>query len=187
MWDVGFQVVSDGKESDCNAGDTGSIPGLGRSSGGRQGNPLQYSCLGNPMDRAARSPHVCKKVGHNLAMRGANNERRISKIGRKGLYRWSQWMLGISCPTILSSLNSHFLYRSTHFQSVLHSRQRVQEVKTMLNHCQFPDILNLVVLSQFALCYLYFKVLSFSTHYFPAVAVFSGRDGWHVFLLYYLK
>ena len=41
------------KESACQAGDAGSIPGLGRSSGEGNGNPLQYSCLGNPMDRAA--------------------------------------------------------------------------------------------------------------------------------------
>ena len=37
----------------CNAGDTGSIPELGRSPGEANGNPLQYSCLGNPMDRRA--------------------------------------------------------------------------------------------------------------------------------------
>ena len=45
-----------GKESACNAGDTGdriSIPGLGRSPGGRYGNPLQYSCLENSMHRGA--------------------------------------------------------------------------------------------------------------------------------------
>ena len=41
------------KESSCNAGDVGSIPGLGRSPGGGNGNPLQYSCLGNPMDTGA--------------------------------------------------------------------------------------------------------------------------------------
>ena len=41
------------KESACNAGDTGLIPGSGRSSGVGNGNPLQYSCLGNPMDRGA--------------------------------------------------------------------------------------------------------------------------------------
>ena len=40
-----------GKESACNAGDIGLIPGLGRSLGQGVGNPLQYSCLGNPMDR----------------------------------------------------------------------------------------------------------------------------------------
>ena len=37
----------------CNAGDMGSIPGLERSPGGGDGNPLQYSCLENPMDRRA--------------------------------------------------------------------------------------------------------------------------------------
>ena len=39
---------SDGKEFSCNAGDLGSIPGLGRSPGGGHGNPLQYFCLENP-------------------------------------------------------------------------------------------------------------------------------------------
>ena len=44
---------SDGKESDCHAGDRGSIPGLGRSPGGAHGNPLHFSCLENPTDRGA--------------------------------------------------------------------------------------------------------------------------------------
>ena len=44
---------SDSKESACNARDLASIPGLGRSSGGGHGNPLQYSCLENPMNRGA--------------------------------------------------------------------------------------------------------------------------------------
>ena len=48
---MGFPGGSDGKESNCNEGDLGSIPGLGRSPGGGNGNPLQYSCLENPMDR----------------------------------------------------------------------------------------------------------------------------------------
>ena len=43
----------DGKESACNAGDLGSIPGLGRSAGEGHGNPLQYSCLENSVDRGA--------------------------------------------------------------------------------------------------------------------------------------
>ena len=49
----GFLDGSVSKESACNLGDTGdlgSIPGLGRSPGGGKGNPLQYSCLKNPMD-----------------------------------------------------------------------------------------------------------------------------------------
>ena len=44
---------SDSKASVCNAGDLGSIPRSGRSPGEGNGNPLQYSCLENPMDRGA--------------------------------------------------------------------------------------------------------------------------------------
>ena len=47
----GLPCSSNGKESACNAGDPGSIPGSGRSSEEGNGNPLQYSCLENPMDR----------------------------------------------------------------------------------------------------------------------------------------
>ena len=49
----GFPDSSDSKEFACNAGNLGSIPGLGRSPGEGNGNPLQYSCLDNPMDRGA--------------------------------------------------------------------------------------------------------------------------------------
>ena len=48
---LGFPGGSDGKESSCNAGDLGLIPGLGRSPGIGHGNPLQYSCLESSMDR----------------------------------------------------------------------------------------------------------------------------------------
>ena len=48
-----FPGGSDGKASVYNAGDPGSIPGLGRSPGEGNGNPLQYYCLENPMDRGA--------------------------------------------------------------------------------------------------------------------------------------
>ena len=50
---MGFPGGSVGKESACNAGDLGSVSGLGRSAGGGHGDPLQYSCLENPMDRGA--------------------------------------------------------------------------------------------------------------------------------------
>ena len=49
----GFPCGSDGKESACDVGDQGSIPGSGRYPGEGHGNPLQYSCLENPMDRGA--------------------------------------------------------------------------------------------------------------------------------------
>ena len=50
---VDFPSGSEVKASVCNAGDLGSIPGLGRSPGEGNGNPLQYSCLENPMDGGA--------------------------------------------------------------------------------------------------------------------------------------
>ena len=52
-YELGFPDGSEGKASACNAGDLGSIPGLGRSPGEGNGNPLQYSCLENPMDGGA--------------------------------------------------------------------------------------------------------------------------------------
>ena len=50
---MGVPGGSGGKESTCNAGDLGSIPGLGRSLGGGNGYPFQYSFLENSMDREA--------------------------------------------------------------------------------------------------------------------------------------
>ena len=50
---IGFPGGSDSKESACNVGDLGSIPGLGRSPREGHGNPLQYSCLKNPEDGGA--------------------------------------------------------------------------------------------------------------------------------------
>ena len=49
----GLRQWLSGKESACNAGDLGSVPGWGKSPGGGHSNPLQYSCLENPMDRGA--------------------------------------------------------------------------------------------------------------------------------------
>ena len=50
---MGFPGCRDSEESACNSGDPGLIPGLGRFPGGGHGNPLQYFCLENPMDRGA--------------------------------------------------------------------------------------------------------------------------------------
>ena len=50
---LGFPGGSNGKESACNAGDWGLIPGSGRSPAEGNGDPRKYSCLGNPMDREA--------------------------------------------------------------------------------------------------------------------------------------
>ena len=60
-----------GKESTCHAGDVGSIPGSGRSSGGGNGNPVQYSRLENPLDRGAwrATVHGVAKNQHDLAIK----------------------------------------------------------------------------------------------------------------------
>ena len=65
----GFHGSLDGKASAYNAGDPGSVPGLGRSLGEGNGNPLQYSCLENPMDRGAwrAKVHEVARVRHNWA------------------------------------------------------------------------------------------------------------------------
>ena len=65
---LGFPGGSVSKESACNVGDLGSIPGLGRSPGGGQGNPSQYSCLEN-VPRTAESGGLqsmgSPRVGHD--------------------------------------------------------------------------------------------------------------------------
>ena len=58
----GFPGGLVGKESACSAGEAGLIPGLGKSLGGGHDNPLQYSCLENPMDRGARRARVHRIV-----------------------------------------------------------------------------------------------------------------------------
>ena len=58
------------KEFICNAGDLGLIPGLGRSSGDGNGNPLQYSCLENSMDRGV---HGVPRVRHDLVTKSPLN------------------------------------------------------------------------------------------------------------------
>ena len=59
---LGFPGGSEVKVSACNAGDLGSIPGLGRSPGEENGNPLQYACLENPMEGGAWWATVVHRV-----------------------------------------------------------------------------------------------------------------------------
>ena len=64
--DVGLPDGSDGQESACNIAGLGSIPGLGRSPGEGNGNPLQYPCLENPVDRGTwqATVHGVTKESH---------------------------------------------------------------------------------------------------------------------------
>ena len=63
----GFPCGPGGKESACNAGDLGSVPGSGRFPGEENGNPLQYSCLETPKDRGAWQAiaHGVARVSHD--------------------------------------------------------------------------------------------------------------------------
>ena len=64
LYALGFTDGLDGKESACNVGEVGLIPGLGRSPGEGHGNPLQYSCLENPHGQRSLvgcSPWGCKE------------------------------------------------------------------------------------------------------------------------------
>ena len=66
---LGFPSSSNGKESTCNVGDLGSIPGLGRSPGGGHGKPLQYPCLENSYGQEPGGLHSMdsQRVGHDWA------------------------------------------------------------------------------------------------------------------------
>ena len=78
--ELGFLGGSDGKESACNAEDLGPISGSGRSLGERNGNPLQYSCLENPMDRGA-----CWATVH-----GATESDMTEQLAHTHTYTWDR-------------------------------------------------------------------------------------------------
>ena len=78
----GFPHSSVSKESAWNAGDLVSIPGLGRSLGEGNGNPLQYSCLKNPMERGAwqATVHGVARVGHDLVTKPPSHHHHLKDI-----------------------------------------------------------------------------------------------------------
>ena len=83
----GFSVV---RNSPSNAGDAHSIPGSGRYSGEGNGNPLQYSFLGNPMDRGAwrATVHGVARVGHDLATERQQKHNITYSASVIGSWRW---------------------------------------------------------------------------------------------------
>ena len=89
---MGFPGSSAGNKSACNAGDPGSIPGSGRSPGEGHGNPLQYSCLENPMDRGAwrATVHgVTKSQNHCTSKH--STARSLPRIRRSRDKRQTRW------------------------------------------------------------------------------------------------
>ena len=77
-----------------NAGDVGSIPGLGRSPGGGHGNPLQYSCLENPIDRGAWQATV-----HGVA----KSQTGLSNLAH-AMYLSTPFLLGLAKPSVIAFL-----------------------------------------------------------------------------------
>ena len=95
---LGFPDVSAGKESTCSAGDTGDaglIPGCGKSPRGGNGNPLQYSCLKNPVDRGPwwATVHGVSKsrtqLSKNLLLQVT-----FKKIKKENTLTESRWIVG---------------------------------------------------------------------------------------------
>ena len=91
---MGFPHSSVSKESTCNAGDPSSIPGLERSPGEGNGNPLQYSCLENPVDRGAwrTTVHGVTRVRHDLATKQQTQYLFFSANPQRFLILQSEWL-----------------------------------------------------------------------------------------------
>ena len=93
---MGFPGGSVSKESACSAGDPGSIPGSGRSPGGGNGNPLQYSFLENPMDRGAWWATVHKIAKSQTILSANTHKHRCASPKNKDL-------LLSNCNTMIAS------------------------------------------------------------------------------------
>ena len=89
---IGFPGGSDGKASACHVGDLGSIPGSGRSPGEGNGNPLQHSCLENPMDGGAWQARVYEV---------AKSRTRLSDF----TFHFHLFLDGVICFLLLSCMN----------------------------------------------------------------------------------
>ena len=91
---MGFPSGLAVKNLPANAGDAGSIPGLGRSPGEGNGNPLQYSCLENPMDRGAwqAAVHgVAKELDTTQQLNNYNIHIQIHKDVYCGIVCWNKY------------------------------------------------------------------------------------------------
>ena len=77
---LAFQVALVVKNPPANAGDTGLIPGLGRSPGEGHGNPLQYSCLDNPMDRRTWQATIHRIAKSRTRLKGLSTTTGLEKV-----------------------------------------------------------------------------------------------------------
>ena len=131
-----------GKESACNA-DLGLIPGSGRSPGGGNGYPLQYSCLENPKDRGVwrATVHGLQRIGHDQVP----NNNKISSM--------NYWPKGISKPNLRMH---HHVPISVRFETLL---IRLIHVNVFCLH-KFSIFLNANFLNTMAIQSIMFKLIS---------------------------
>ena len=97
---LGFSDSSVGKESACNTGDPGSIPGLGRAPVEGKGYPLQYSCLENPMDRGAwwatvPSGHKESDTTEGLSRDATTPDTTMPLIRAQLALEWQEVIIGV--------------------------------------------------------------------------------------------
>ena len=99
-WEMSFPGGSDSKESACNAGGQGSIPGLGRSPGKGNGNPLQYFCLENSTHRGDlwatvlwghKESDTTERLTHNTHLRNERSARTSQPCPSSPNYKWRVW------------------------------------------------------------------------------------------------
>ena len=111
---LGFPCGSAGKESACNAGDLGLIPGLGSSSGEGNGYPLQYSCLENSMDRGTwrATVHSVAKSWTQLSDYHFHTFRGLT-ICRIETWNSSDLIITCEAATPNKSPNQEHIYAST--------------------------------------------------------------------------
>ena len=92
---------SEGKASACSAGDLGSIPGSGRSPGEGNGNPLQYSCLENPMDRGAWRATVHEVAESQTRLSNFMHTHTTGiEVTTHWRHRW--WIVCFSCKVLVN-------------------------------------------------------------------------------------
>ena len=132
MTSVGFPGSSVGKESACNAGDLGSIPGSGRAPGEGNGNPLQYSCLENPMNKGIWRATVRRVAESDMTEQLHRSEgcRRTSRVPHPWPCLPAHRYPSHSCGGLPTNLLQHWL------QHRLSSSSNLQACRTDPNPSQ---------------------------------------------------
>ena len=107
-----------GKNVPVNAGDVGLIPGLGRSPGGENSNPLQYSCLGNPMDRGAWRAKNADPTLTAIVTNHFNRLHLIKRYDEEVIKNYSEIELTIKTVCKGKSLNDALQYLKDYLSNI---------------------------------------------------------------------